>query len=203
MDFGDSSDARSVDFVEPTAEIPRRRPVGRKTGRGGPQQESTSSNWGLGLIDGFLYPLAMVATPLFLLALIVFFVFQAFTDGVGDGIRSFAAVLLPLMTIALLVGFRKEELREKKELIQEGGVQAFPSALAFTLTLLAGVGVLALLVVTPTGVPLPELVLSGSFSVLIYSYVALPQDKAMFYYFGMVLGFLLYVVILGFPTLKT
>lgn len=134
------------------------------------------------------YPLAMVATPLFLLALIVFFVFQAFSDSVGDGIRSFAAVLLPLMTIALLVGFRRDELREKKEALQEGSAQAFPSALAFTLTLLAGIGVLALLVITPTGVPLPELVLSGCFSVLIYSYVALPQDKAMFYYFGMVLS---------------
>ena len=107
------------------------------------------------------YPLAMVATPLFLLALIVFFVFQAFSDSVGDGIRSFAAVLPPLMTIALLVGFRRDKLREKKEALQEGSAQAFPSALAFTLTLLAGIGVLALLVITPTGVPLPELVLSG------------------------------------------
>ena len=203
MDLGDAPDAGAVDFTETDETLRRPIAVGRRIGRAEPPPKTGTGNWGLGLIDGFLYPLAMVATPLFLLALIVFFVFQAFSDSVGDGIRSFAAVLLPLMTIALLVGFRRDELREKKEALQEGSAQAFPSALAFTLTLLAGIGVLALLVITPTGVPLPELVLSGCFSVLIYSYVALPQDKAMFYYFGMVLGFLLYVVILGFPTLKT
>jgi hypothetical protein len=125
----------------------------RRIGRAEPPPKTGTSNWGLGLIDGFLYPLAMVATPLFLLALIVFFLFQAFSDSVGDGIRSFAAVLLPLMTTALLVGFRRDELREKKEALQEGSAQTFPSALAFTLTLLAGIGVLALLVITPTGIP--------------------------------------------------
>jgi hypothetical protein len=174
--------------------MPRRHVSGRRaTEQAVPRRELNYDNWGLWLINGLLYPFAMVATPLFLLALIVFFVLQAFSDSTGDGVRSFAAVLLPLMTLALLVAFRKEKLQRAERL---------PSIWAFFLTLVVGIGVLALLAITPTRIPLPELVLSGSFSVLIFSYVALSQDKAMFYYFGMVLGFLLYVVILGFPTLK-
>jgi hypothetical protein len=194
MDLGDSRDSRSIDSSDKTDQIPRRHVAsGRRIDAASQPRHPTYDNWGLWLIHGLLYPFAMVATPLFLLGLIVYFVFQAFSDSTGDGVRSFAAVLLPLMTLALLVAFRKEKLQKAEKL---------PSTWAFFLTLAVGIGVLALLAITPTGIPLPELVLSGSFSVLIFSYVALSQDKAMFYYFGMVLGFLLYVVILGFPTLR-
>jgi hypothetical protein len=194
VDMGDSSDPRSINASDRTDQMSGRHASGRRTPeQAAPKRELNYDNWGLWLINGLLYPFAMVATPLFLLALIVFFVLQAFSDSTGDGVRSFAAVLLPLMTLALLVAFRKEKLQRAERL---------PSIWAFFLTLVVGIGVLALLAITPTRIPLPELVLSGSFSVLIFSYLALTQDKAMFYYFGMVLGFLLYVVILGFPTLK-
>lgn len=77
--------------------------------------------------------------------------------------------------------------------------------LVFAFTLLIGLVVMQLLTIAPTGVPLAELVVSGSFSVLLFSLAAFPEDKdkAMFYYFGMMLGFLSYVVILGFPALPS
>lgn len=151
----------------------------------------STDNWGARLIETVLYPFALVATPAFLLLLMIFFVGRGFARGTGDGVRSFSAVLLPLMVLALLSALKRENLRK---------AEGVGSLWVFLITLFVGVGVMELLTLTPTGVPLPELVLSGSFSVLLFS-LLLSRDKRMFYYFGMILGFLVYVVLFGFPTL--
>ncbi len=156
-------------------------------------RSAAEDNWGAKAVDNILYPIALFAAPAFLAVLTVYFVVQAFTRSAGSGVRSFAAVLLPLMVLALLVAFKRNSLRR---------AEAVPSFWVFLATLGIGSAVMALLKLTPTGVPLPELVISASFSILIFSRVALTRDKMMFYYFGMVLGFLVYVVILGFPTLR-
>jgi hypothetical protein len=151
-------------------------------------------NWGTIAITRVIYPIAFVATPGFLLVLMVFFISRAFSNSLGAGVRSFSAVLLPLMVLGLMRTFQRDRLRR---------AERFNNTLVFSLTLLVGILVMELLTIAPTGVPLAELVLSGSFSVLLFSHAALPQnkDKAMFYYFGMILGFLSYVVVLGFPSL--
>jgi hypothetical protein len=151
-------------------------------------------DWGTIVITRGIYPIAFVATPGFLLVLMVFFVSRAFSHSLGAGVRSFSSVLLPLMVLGLMRTFQKERLRR---------AERFNNTLVLGLTLLIGVAVMQLLTIAPTGIPLAELVLAGSFSVLLFSHAALPEnkDKAMFYYFGMILGFLSYVVILGFPSL--
>jgi hypothetical protein len=153
----------------------------------------STDNWGVRLIDLALYPFALVATPGFLLFLMIFFVGRAFANSSGSGVRSFSAVLLPLMVLALLVAFKREKLKRAERV---GNLWIFVG------TLLIGLGVMELLSLAPTGVPISELVLSGSFSVLLFSSVSLSRDRAMFYYFGTILGFLSYVVLLGFPTLR-
>lgn len=153
----------------------------------------SGDNWGARLIDLALYPFALVATPAFLLFLMVFFVARAFAHSSGNGVRSFSAVLLPLMVLALLVAFKRENLKRAERV---GNIWVFVG------TLVIGLGVMELLRLTPTGVPASELILSGSFSVLLFSSVSLSRDKAMFYYFGTILGFLSYVVLFGFPALR-
>jgi hypothetical protein len=150
------------------------------------------NNWGARAVDHVLYPIALFAAPAFLVVLTVYFVAQAFSRSAGDGVRSFAAVLMPLMVLALLVAFKRSSLRR---------AAAVPNLWVFVATLGIGLAVMTLLKFTPTSVPVPELVISASFSILIFSRVALGRDKMMFYYFGMVLGFLTYVIVLGFPTM--
>lgn len=65
-------------------------------------------------------------------------------------------------------------------------------------------GVLVMAVVrvfTALDSPLPvnELVLSASFSVLVLSYVSLPQDKVLAYFYGTASGLLIYMVFFGLP----
>jgi hypothetical protein len=152
----------------------------------------STDNWGVRLVDFALYPFALVATPAFLLFLMIFFIARAFADSSGSGVRSFSAVLL-LMVLALLVAFKRENLKRAERV---GNLWVFIGTLAI------GLGVMELLRLTPTGVPASELVLSGSFSVLLFSSVSLSRDRAMFYYFGTILGFLSYVVLFGFPALR-
>lgn len=77
------------------------------------------NNWGARAVDHILYPIALFATPAFLAVLTVYFVVHAFTRGAGSGVRSFAAVLLPLMVLALLVAFKRNSLR-RAEVVQGG-----------------------------------------------------------------------------------
>ena len=157
-------------------------------------QAEEPENWGTKAITRGIYPIAFVATPGFLLVLMVYFISRAFSDSLGAGVRSFSAVLLPLMVLGLLRTFQKERLQR---------AERFSNTVVLALTMLVGILVMELLTIAPTRVPLAELVLSGSFSVLLFSHAALPEnkEKAMFYYFGMILGFLSYVVVLGFPGL--
>jgi len=48
-------------------------------------------------------------------------------------------------------------------------------------------------------VPVNELLLSASFSILVFSYVSLPQNKVLSYYYGTVSGLLIYMIFFGFP----
>ncbi|MFB0516000.1 MAG: hypothetical protein ACETWG_05280, partial [Candidatus Neomarinimicrobiota bacterium] len=52
---------------------------------------------------------------------------------------------------------------------------------------------------SPTPIPIVELVLSSSFAVLVFSYVEITQTKILSYYYGMVSGFLIYIIVSGFP----
>lgn len=146
-------------------------------------------NWGELLIHKFLFPFALFATPSFLLLLMAVFVARAFGDDLYSGVRSFAAVLLPLMVMTFLLVFRKEMVKN---------VERLPPWIAFLGSITLGLGVMALLS-TSSSIPATEMVLSGSFSILLMSYVAIGQERRIVYFFGMVLGLLDYIVVFGFP----
>ena len=47
--------------------------------------------------------------------------------------------------------------------------------------------------------PITEDVLSGIFSALVFCYASIRESKVFAYSYGMILGFLIYIVVLGFP----
>jgi hypothetical protein len=51
-------------------------------------------------------------------------------------------------------------------------------------------------------IPIAELMVSGCFSVLVFSAASTEEDIGLSYYYGAMSGILLYVIILGFPLLK-
>lgn len=151
-----------------------------------------TSNWGTLLINGVLYPFALFGAPLFLAALLIYLIAEDFSDSVNDGLRSFAAALLPLMVVTFLWVFRSEPVADS--------IERVPRLVAFTATLGIGVLVMALLRAASSA-PLPELVMSGSFSLLVFSSVTLERDRKVAYFFGIITGFLLFIILWGFPTL--
>lgn len=154
---------------------------------------AVTSSWGHTLLTRLLHPLTVAGTPLVVLTLLCILLWRAFSRGFPDGLRSFAGVLLPLV-IASFVLFFQRPLVERL-----GAVSVMP---AFLLSYVWGIGSLALvnwLWDQTAPVPISELILSGSFSVLILSYVVLPQAKVLSYFSGAVAGLLSYIILFGLP----
>ena len=154
------------------------------------------SNWGLALLKKFLHPLTVFGTPAFLLALLIYLLARAFRTDLPSGIRSLAGFLLPLIVSTFIFIYQKEILAKL------GDVNV---VISFIISLIWGVimmVVVRLFTAMASPVPVNELVLSSSFSVLVFSYVSLPQNKVLSYYYGTVSGLLLYVIFFGFPIIS-
>jgi hypothetical protein len=153
----------------------------------------TGENWDEGLIHGLLYPFASFAAPAFLLLLVVFFIWRAFTADLASGLRSFAAALLPLMIVTYLTTARREDLSRRTARV--------PNWITFVAMLVIGAALMPMVSISGS-VPVAELVLAGCFSVLVGGYVLIEdRDKAMSYYFGLIPGVLGSVVLTGLPRL--
>ncbi len=153
------------------------------------------NNWGTWLIHRVIHPFIVFATPAFILFLMIYLVFNAFRGGFYPGIRSFAGFLLPLIMVTFIFIFQKELLEKLGKI---------PTIINFFALLI--LGIVVMIVVRFLGysstVPITELVLSSSFSILVFSYVSLRENKMLSYYYGMVSGFLIYIIFWGLPVLK-
>ena len=151
------------------------------------------SNWGLWLLRSVLHPFALAATPLFILGLMVYFLVAAFGDGIYPGVRSLAGVLLPLIAVTFMFVFQRVRLEKFGE----------PGVLRWGLlaSMLVGFGAMSLIRFFGR-VPVTEVILSGMFSALVFCYAGIRENKVFAYYYGMMLGFLIYIVVLGFPVLR-
>jgi len=159
------------------------------------RKPSDLNNWGMLLIHKVVHPFTVFATPLFVLLLMIYLVSKAFMRGFYLGVRSFAGVLLPLIMVTFISIFQKE-LLEKLGKIH--------TLISFFISLI--IGIVVMIVVQSFGhystVPITELVLSGSFSILVFSYVSFRENKMLSYYYGMISGFLIYIIFWGVPVLK-
>jgi hypothetical protein len=141
-----------------------------------------------------IHPFAVSATPGFLAILMVYLVLSAFARGFYPGVRSLAGILFPLIMVTFVFIFQRELLER---------LGTIPLFVSFAAALILGVLVMVVVQVyarSPT-VPVTELVLSGSFSLLVFSYASLRGNKMLSYYYGMIAGFLLYIICFGFPSL--
>ncbi len=153
------------------------------------------NNWGTWLIHSVVHPFTVFVTPVSVLFLMIYLVFHAFRGGLYLGIRSFAGVLLPLIIVTFIFIFQKELLEKLGKI---------PTLFSFFASLIIGIVVMVVvrLFAYFSVVPITELVLSGSFSILVFSYVSLRGNNMLSYYYGMITGFLIYIIFWGFPVLR-
>jgi hypothetical protein len=152
-------------------------------------------NWGTALLKYIVHPFALTVTPLFLFALLVFFVVREFQKNLDIGIRSLCGALLPLILITFIHEFRRD-------LLERLGSRGIP--LSFILSSLWGFGLMFTLKLLHfyfkiQYIPLSEVILSASFSVLVFTYYDDEKNKAKAYYYGMLVGLLIYIIAAGFP----
>jgi hypothetical protein len=151
------------------------------------------SNWGLMLLRKILHPLTIFGTPAFLLSLLIYFLVRAFANGLPSGIRSVSGFLLPLIISTFIFIYQKDLLAKLGDL---NVIIGFAISFVWGVVLMVIVGVFTDIA---SPVPVNELVLSSSFSVLVFGYVSLPENKVLAYYYGTVSGLLIYVIFFGFP----
>ena len=152
------------------------------------------SNWGSYIVNKLIHPFTVSATPVFVLILTIYFIVHAFRISIYSGVRSFAGVLFPLIIMTFIYIFNRE-------LLTHLGKLNVP--VSFIGSLIWGIIVMVVIrffgPMYSASIPISELILSGSFSILIFSYVQGAQSKLLSYYYGMISGFLLYIIFFGFP----
>jgi len=150
-------------------------------------------NWGEYLINKVLHPFTIFATPLFILLLIIYFVAGAFKESVSYGVRSFAGALFPLIIVTYIFLFQKELIASL------GKIKIFVS---FLISFCWGIILMLLISIfgnNKAGIPVNEIILSGSFSILVFSYVSIRENKILSFYYGMISGFLFFIIFFSFP----
>ena len=156
-------------------------------------EQQALRGWGELLLEKILHPLTVIGTPAILLLMMGYFVLRNFKIDLSTGVRSFAGVLLPLIICSFLYAFQRSVL----EWI--GNVNLF---LSFIVSLLWGIAIMVMMQLLGKftfPAPIIEMILSGSFSVLVFTYVTMSQGRALSYYYGMITGFLIYIIAIGLP----
>lgn len=189
----DRADAPSVDDVHATT---RRR---------------NEQDWGVRAVERIILPGTMFVTPAGIVALLVVLVAQAFMEDVYEGVRSSAALLLPLLAGTYLYFSVQNQPRgagpdasrdsERVSIRLVEWMRELAPPVSFTVFFLVGAAAMYVLS-HQTGVPARELALSGSLTVLMLSPRLLGRETAMSYYFGTILGALGWVALYGLPELS-
>jgi hypothetical protein len=153
----------------------------------------SSDNWGTVLIKYIVQPLALTATPISLFILTAYLVVQGFQEDRLVGFRSLCGALLPLILITFTHEFGREIL------IHLGSQKIFWSLIFSSFWGFSLMAILRVFNHYLHNIPLNELILSGSFSVLVFTYYHDERNRAKAYYYGMIAGLLTYIILFGFP----
>jgi len=149
----------------------------------------------IGIAIQLLHAIVTILTPAGLLILVIYLVKQAFEMRMSLGVQSLAGALLPIVFMTFAYVYNSDLFHT---------IGRADALVGFIPSLVWGFIVMLMIrFLIGLQVPLSEFVLSATFSVLVFGYVAQGEDGRMLsYYYGVVSGFLLYVFLLGLPTFK-
>jgi hypothetical protein len=140
-------------------------------------------------------------TLLLLATLGTWLVLRASSGGFYPGIRSFASVLFPIVVGSFLFLFNRGLIER---------LRAVPTVAGFAGAMLLGIAIMLALrfLAQLSAIPITELLVSACFSALVFTSGPLhalafsdQENRALAYYYGVVSGMLLYVILFGFPLL--
>lgn len=148
----------------------------------------------MGVANTIARAVVLYGTPIALALLGIYLVESAWQRGFYAGVRSLAGALLPIVVASLLYVFSRSTLTR---------LASVPTAVGVMIGAALGIAVMGVLRVTAreSAIPIAELMVFGCFAVLVFSTAAERGDKSLSYYYGVMCGLLLYVILFGFPAL--
>jgi len=166
--------------------------------------QRAKSNWLNVFLTKYLFNWFTLAINMVLLGLIVLLVIRAFTISPDYGIQSIAATVIPLVVIGFLKRFGRN-FRFDDEIRRSTAVQILQSPIV-GIVLSAVWGFILMWLVTQYGsqsgdrppIPFAQLIISSTFIGLV-NFSGTEPTKSETYYTGIVLGFLVYIFLNGFP----
>jgi hypothetical protein len=162
-----------------------------------------SGNWGKWIIKFIIHPFIILGTPVFVLSLISILVYNSFVENINIGIRSFASVMFPIIIATFITIYQKDFIKnlEKIPSLVNAGVSSIVGFFVMDIVNNSKNFHLFSYPFISEPVPIIEFVLSGCFSILVFSYVNVEGNKMLCSYYGMISGFLLYIFLFGFPSI--
>ena len=139
--------------------------------------------------------ITVYGTPIFLALIGLYLLVRAYEHGFYIGTRSLASLLFPLVIGSFLYVFKREFLQRLGSVSTQIG---FFSSLCMGAIVMVALRFFA----RTLEIPIAEFMVSGCFSVLVFSTASTEEDIGLSYYYGTMSGILLYIIILGFPLLK-
>ncbi len=158
-----------------------------------PDNEHTKT-WADVIIERLLHPIIIILTLLTLVILNVMYIWDAFQNGAG--IQSLAATLVPIIIATFLHQYSSSLM---DSILGRGN-----AATRFVVGFIWSIGIIVIIVYFEQyiSVPLSELMLSSTFSLLVFSSVNTTRQELSdisAYYYGIVVGVLVYVMLFGIP----
>jgi len=136
----------------------------------------------------------LYGTPILLVAICAYLMVVAFSAGGQVWVQSLSGLLLPVIFGSYLYLFKRAALLF---------IAKLTPGIGFGLGVVMGVVVMGALRLFQgrTFIPIPEMLTSGCFSVLVFSAAAKEDDSCIALFYGVICGALAYTIILGFPDL--
>jgi len=133
-------------------------------------------------------------TPILLAAISAYLLLLAFSAGGQIWVQSLSGLLLPVILGSYLYLFKRAALLF---------IARLTPGIGFGLGAVMGVVVMGALRLFQgqTFIPIPEMLTSGCFAVLVFSAAAKEDDSCIALFYGVISGALGYTIVLGFPNL--
>lgn len=153
---------------------------------------TASSSWATDIIEQLIHPATVIGVPSIIFGLLLFAIFNSSND-FSQCVRSICAAILPFLLMTYLYKFQSFVLENLAKV---------DSWLSFLVSLIWGFALMFLIRILHENaekLPVLELILSFTLSLLLFSYASTPNSEILSYYYGIVSGFVCYVAFLGLP----
>ena len=149
--------------------------------------------WATDIVENIIQPAALIGVPLILLILLVIAIANSFKGGFNRVVRSICTAVLPFIPMTYVYKFHIKIFEN---------LATVNTWMSLFLSFIWGVALMSIIRFLhnrDAEIPVVEVILSFTLSLLLFSYATTQNGEILSYYYGVVMGFLCYIFFFGLP----